>query len=102
MQVPSARVQSQRKLEMNSTPSENTTVKGMSGPYGKDGPQTPGEFQINPKENEEIIKKRMEGEDMIKRMVEGVINEGGEGVVLRRVKSLYSHGRSSDLVKLKV
>lgn len=31
-----------------------------------------------------------------------IIDHGGEGVVLRRVLSVYQHGRSTDLVKLKV
>lgn len=33
---------------------------------------------------------------------QGIIQEGGEGVVLRRPYSGYIHGRSSSLVKFKV
>lgn len=31
-----------------------------------------------------------------------VINEGGEGVILRKPHSLYEHGRSTSLLKFKV
>ena len=34
--------------------------------------------------------------------MEGVIDQHGEGVILRKVNSLYEHGRSRALVKLKV
>jgi hypothetical protein len=35
-------------------------------------------------------------------LVEGIIEDGGEGVILRKVASLYEFGRSSSLIKLKV
>lgn len=34
--------------------------------------------------------------------VQAVIDDGGEGVILRRLYSLYENGRSTSLVKLKV
>ena len=38
----------------------------------------------------------------LNKLLEYIITEAGEGVVLRRHASLYQHGRSSDLLKLKV
>lgn len=35
-------------------------------------------------------------------MIEGILNHGGEGVVLRKPHSLYESGRSSELLKIKV
>ena len=35
-------------------------------------------------------------------MIEGVLDDGGEGVILRKVGSLYEHGRTTALIKLKV
>jgi hypothetical protein len=31
-----------------------------------------------------------------------IIKDGGEGVILRRMRSLYKNGRSADLIKFKV
>ena len=39
---------------------------------------------------------------LLKRVIQGIIEEGGEGVVLRRVGSPYVNGRTPYLVKLKV
>lgn len=33
---------------------------------------------------------------------ESIIEHGGEGVILRKVNSLYESGKSSELLKLKV
>lgn len=38
----------------------------------------------------------------LKLFVEKIINDSGEGVILRKRGSLYEHGRSPDLLKLKV
>lgn len=38
----------------------------------------------------------------LSQLVQGVIEEGGEGVILRKANSLYTPGRSRSLVKLKV
>jgi hypothetical protein len=35
-------------------------------------------------------------------MIEGILEDGGEGVILRKVGSKYEHGRTSALIKLKV
>ena len=35
-------------------------------------------------------------------LVQEVIDDGGEGVIMRKVGSLYEHGRSPNLIKLKV
>jgi ATP-dependent DNA ligase len=35
-------------------------------------------------------------------MVQEIINDGGEGIILRKVNSLYEYGRTSSLIKLKV
>jgi ATP-dependent DNA ligase len=34
--------------------------------------------------------------------IENIQNTGGEGVVLRKPKSIYIHGRSEELMKIKV
>ena len=34
--------------------------------------------------------------------VRGVIEDGGEGIVMRKVKSVYENGRSSLVLKIKV
>lgn len=36
------------------------------------------------------------------KMVEGIIDHAGEGVILRKRGSFYEHGRSSSLLKMKV
>lgn len=46
--------------------------------------------------------KEKEKKKQIKRWVEGVLNENGEGVVLRQNSSPYISGRSDHLIKLKV
>jgi ATP-dependent DNA ligase len=38
----------------------------------------------------------------LKKMLEQLIEEGGEGVILRKPYSLYIPGRSDSLIKLKV
>ena len=38
----------------------------------------------------------------LRKLTEAVIDEGGEGVILRQVRSLYIPGRSPFLIKLKV
>jgi hypothetical protein len=38
----------------------------------------------------------------LKRMIDGIIDMEGEGVILRRVGSIYKHGKSPLLLKLKV
>lgn len=39
---------------------------------------------------------------MIDNALEAIMNDGGEGVILRKQKSLYESGRSASLIKLKV
>jgi hypothetical protein len=34
--------------------------------------------------------------------VQGIIEDGGEGVILRKIGSIYEHGRSPSLLKIKV
>ena len=36
------------------------------------------------------------------RMVKGAIESRGEGIIMRKVNSLYEHGRSFSLLKIKV
>ena len=38
----------------------------------------------------------------MRQFVEGIIDNGGEGVILRRANSLYERGRADSLIKLKV
>ena len=38
----------------------------------------------------------------VAKALEMIIDDGGEGVILRCPESVYAHGRSSNLVKLKV
>lgn len=38
----------------------------------------------------------------LKLFVENIIEDGGEGVILRKHSSLYEPGRSQNLIKLKV
>ena len=35
-------------------------------------------------------------------MMKEILENGGEGIILRKVKSLYEHGRTPNLIKLKV
>lgn len=35
-------------------------------------------------------------------LVKQIINEGGEGIILQMASSLYEHGRSHSLIKIKV
>jgi ATP-dependent DNA ligase len=35
-------------------------------------------------------------------VTENIIEDGGEGIILRNVGSFYEHGRTSSLIKLKV
>jgi ATP dependent DNA ligase domain len=42
------------------------------------------------------------GKKQLNQMVQNIINDGGEGVILRKPKSIYENGRSSTLIKLKV
>ena len=37
-----------------------------------------------------------------KYFIQMVIDDGGEGIIVRKVGSLYEHGRSKELLKLKV
>ena len=39
---------------------------------------------------------------LVNSMSQHIIGDGGEGVILREPKSLYKHGRSESLLKLKV
>lgn len=41
-------------------------------------------------------------QDDVARLQSCVVRDGGEGIVLRRPRSRYIHGRSSDLLKIKV
>jgi ATP-dependent DNA ligase len=34
--------------------------------------------------------------------VRGVIEDGGEGIIMRKIKSFYEHGRTTSLLKVKV
>ena len=43
-----------------------------------------------------------EGNKIGNHMLEKVLMGGGEGIILRRVRSEYEHGRSKSLIKLKV
>jgi ATP-dependent DNA ligase len=38
----------------------------------------------------------------LNQLLKYIIEEAGEGVILRKCTSLYEHGRSADLLKLKV
>lgn len=38
----------------------------------------------------------------LEKNVEGIINDGGEGVIIRKVNSKYDHGPNQSLYKLKV
>lgn len=42
------------------------------------------------------------GKEHLKRVFDRIINEGGEGVILRNARSMYEHGRSPNFCKLKV
>lgn len=46
--------------------------------------------------------RRKKENEKVKEIVKGIIEEGGEGVILQKMKSLYEHGRTSSLIKLKV
>ena len=35
-------------------------------------------------------------------MIQNIIDDGGEGAILRRMSSIYEGGRTSTLIKLKV
>ena len=35
-------------------------------------------------------------------VTENIIEDGGEGIILRKVGSYFQHGRTNDLIKLKV
>jgi ATP-dependent DNA ligase len=43
-----------------------------------------------------------ENEKHLTKLKEGIIEHDGEGVILRKVHSLYKAGKSSELIKLKV
>ena len=45
---------------------------------------------------------RCDSKRMMEDMVEDVVSEGGEGMVARKPKSVYEHGRSQLLFKIKV
>lgn len=55
-------------------------------------------------ENKENVAMRIKcsSSKQVKKMMENILSEGGEGVVLRKSGSLYSQGRSPSLLKLKV
>lgn len=38
----------------------------------------------------------------LKGIAEAILEDGGEGVILRKIGSKYEHGRTPSLVKLKV
>ena len=40
--------------------------------------------------------------DLLTQCISGILENGGEGVIMRKVGSLYEHGRSAAVVKLKV
>lgn len=42
------------------------------------------------------------GKENIQKKVQGIIDDGGEGIILRKHSSLYERGRTQNLVKLKV
>jgi ATP-dependent DNA ligase len=44
----------------------------------------------------------MSSNDIMERSASDIIANGGEGVVLRRSSSLYEHGRSLGVLKIKV
>ena len=39
---------------------------------------------------------------VLRKLIQHIISDGGEGVILRRPRSIYLHGRSDSLIKLKV
>lgn len=39
---------------------------------------------------------------MVNNFLKEMISQGGEGLMMRKCNSLYEHGRSSNLLKLKV
>ena len=41
-------------------------------------------------------------DEHLKFVLQSVIDDGGEGAILRKVGSLFEHGRSTSLIKLKV
>lgn len=52
----------------------------------------------------EVVATRMKCKNnvQLKLMVETIINDNGEGVILRKEKSLYEPGRTPSLLKIKV
>lgn len=42
------------------------------------------------------------GKRQISKLILEIINDGGEGIMMRRPASLYEHGRSTSLIKYKV
>lgn len=38
----------------------------------------------------------------VNELISGALEDGGEGVILRKVGSEYEHGRTSSLIKLKI
>eukprot|EP00026_Physarum_polycephalum_P001387 Phypoly_transcript_01388.p1 GENE.Phypoly_transcript_01388~~Phypoly_transcript_01388.p1 ORF type:complete len:627 (+),score=98.80 Phypoly_transcript_01388:211-1881(+) len=42
-----------------------------------------------------------ESEEHMQWFVKGILEEAGEGIILRKVRSVYEHGRSTSLLKLK-
>lgn len=51
-----------------------------------------------------IVASRMlcSSKETLVKKLESIINEGGEGLIVRKPKSLYESGRSINLLKLKV
>ena len=45
---------------------------------------------------------RCKGKQSVRRLTDGIMTNGGEGVVLRKPHSSYIHGRTDELIKFKV
>lgn len=48
------------------------------------------------------MRMKSKGNAHLIKMVQLIIEEEGEGAIIRKARSLYEHGRSSSLLKLKV
>lgn len=55
-------------------------------------------------EVKEILAPRMKCKKgtHLREMMEGIVEGGGEGIMLRKIASFYEHGKSQSLLKIKV
>lgn len=49
-----------------------------------------------------VPRVRLKNDKQVNYFLQNIINDGGEGVVVRKVNSIYEHGRTPSLLKLKV